>query len=80
MCFFKESYKIDAKSSNFDIFESVLYEIWEYAYNPNAFTGLVGKVQKTISRRRKAVRVEKKVHAAGPRGPGLEPRTYRMLG
>ena len=32
------------------------------------------------SRRRKEGRVEKKAHAACPRGPGLESRTYRVLG
>ena len=35
--------------------------------------GLVGKVQKTISRRRKEGRVEKKAQAAHPRGLGLAP-------
>ena len=48
--------------------------------NPNTFAGLVGKVQKTISPRRKEGRVEKKVHAAHSLGPGLEPRTCRVPG
>ena len=48
--------------------------------NPNTFTGLVGKVRKkTISRRRKEGRVEKK-RAAPPLDPGLEPGTCRVLG
>ena len=50
--------------------------------NPNTFTGLVGKGRKKTknSWRRKEGRVEKKVRAARPRGPGLEPGTYRVLG
>ena len=36
--------------------------------------------KKTISRRRKEGRVEKKARAARPPGPGLEPGTCRVLG
>ena len=54
------------------------------AINPNlttGFTGLVGKVQKKLSPeggRKGGWR--KKAHAARPPGPGLEPRTCRVLG
>ena len=52
-------------------------KIWVHTplINPNTFAGLVGKVRKkTISRRRKEGRVEKKTD------PGLEPGTCRVLG
>ena len=43
--------------------------------NPNTFAGLVGKVQKkTISRRRKEGRVEKKTARSVPAGPGARTR------
>ena len=49
-------------------------------FNPNLLVGLVGKVlKKTISRRRKEGRVEKKARAARPPGPGLKPGTCRVL-
>ena len=40
--------------------------------------GWWGRLKKTISRRGKEGRVEKKSGAAHPQGPGLEPGTYRM--
>ena len=40
--------------------------------NPNTFAGLVGKVRKTISRRRKEGRVEKKSARGGPRAQTLD--------
>ena len=54
--------------------------IWLVYYNPNTFAGLVGKVRKKLSGRRKEGRVEKKAHAARPPDPGLEPGTCRVLG
>ena len=56
---------------------------WDWFFksiNPNTFAGLVGKVQKTISGRRKEGRVEKKARSARPPDPGLEPGTCRVLG
>ena len=44
-------------------------------YNPNTFTGVAGKVQKKLSP--EGVR---KGGWSTRWGPGLEPRTYRMLG
>ena len=46
------------------------------SHNPNTFAGLVGKVRKKLSGRRKEGRVEKK----SARNPGLEPGTCRVLG
>ena len=50
-------------------------------YNPNLTTGLVGTVRKKLSPeggRKGGWR--KKARAARPPGPGLEPRTCRVLG
>ena len=54
---------------------------WNNYINPNTFAGLMGKVRKkTISRKRKEGRVEKKAHATHPWEPGLEPGTCHVLG
>ena len=50
---------------------------WCIFFNPNIFVGLVGKVQKKLSRRRKEGKVEKKKR---PPDLGLEPGTCRVLG
>ena len=46
--------------------------------HPNTFMGVVGKVQKNLPK--EEGRVEKKAHTARPRGPGLKPGTFRVLG
>ena len=50
-------------------------------YNPNTFVGLVGKVRIKLSPEgRGKGGWRKKVRAARPLGPGLEPETCRVLG
>ena len=49
--------------------------------NTNTFTGVVGKCEKNEGGRKEGREGgEKKARAARPRGPGLEPGTYRVLG
>ena len=49
--------------------------IYKISDNPNTFAGLLGKVRKkTISRRRKEGRVEKKSERSAPAGPGARTR------
>ena len=57
--------------------------------NPNTFTRVVGKVQKTNKQTKKKTLSpkggkkggwRKKTRATRPQGPGLEPGTYRVLG
>ena len=51
------------------------------AKSHNTFVGLVGKVRKKLSPEEgRKGGWRKKAHAARPPGPGLEPRTCRVLG
>ena len=54
-----------------------LYNILGIDINPNTFVGLVGKVQKTISWRRKEGRVEEKSLRSAP--AGARARTRDLL-
>ena len=51
------------------------------SFNPNTFTGVVEKVWKNyLPKEEEKGGRRKRAHAVCPRGPGLEPRTYCVLG